>query len=95
MTEPKPKQRLAILRFNPEFALFLSKFNGQMNIENPIPADAVIVRTDFDFPRNQFAMVLRSASFDEVEDGAEIPLVKAPTFSAVREELVAADMSSK
>lgn len=89
------KDKLAILRFTPEFVLAAAKFSGQANVENPIPADAKIVECRYDFPTNSFYMKLRSDSFPDVGPNESLPIVKAPMFSAVREELIGADMTSK
>lgn len=87
------KEKLAIPRFTPEFVLAAAKFNGVVNVENPIPEDATIVECRYDFPTNY--MKLRSDSFPEVGPNEPLPIVKAPMFSVVREELVGADMTSK
>lgn len=86
------KDKLAILRFTPEFVLAAVKFNGQVNVENPVPADAKIVECGYDFPTHSFYLKLRSDSFADVGPNETIPPVKAPTFSAVREELAVAEV---
>lgn len=87
--------RYSSLRFTPEFVLAAAKFSGQVNVENPIPVDATIVECGYDFSTHSFYLKLRSDSFPEVGPNEPLPIVKAPTFSAVREELVGADMTSR
>lgn len=51
-------------------------------VANPLPADATCLRVGYDSD-GTLMIVLRSASFAEVEHGGVIPTRPAPTFEIV------------
>lgn len=78
-------KRWAIVRATPELLVDLlkpGKREAYEIVDSPVPSDAVFVGAFFDEPKQLWMIKIASESFDEVPEGASLPVIdKSPVFS--------------
>lgn len=88
-TLPEPK-RYALLHTTPELLVELCKFQDVPKrmrvVSNAIPSDARFVRSGHDRD-GSLLIVIESASFDPVPEGATLPMLDNPTWQIVVDEV--------
>jgi hypothetical protein len=69
----------------PEALIMMMNGKAFRVIQNPLPTDAKIVDSGYDYPRRTVVFVVQSETYDDIPEGARFPDAAMPRIKSLEE----------